>query len=93
MSKVTHEVFEVGDSVVCDACGKDFTESDRTGGFLFETKAYCPECASRSIDRIRAYNEERFIRERCPHDLSFADWVRKMRYRTGNDKIVITTRE
>lgn len=91
--KATREVFEVGDSVKCDVCDTEFGESDVSGGFLFSNYAYCPICAIARIGSIRSYNEEQYITERCPPDLSFADWVRRMRYRTGNDKIIVTTWE
>lgn len=84
---------EVGDSVKCDCCDKEFTDSDVSGGFLFSGYAYCPECAVSHLPRIRGYNEECFITEHCPQDLSFADWVRKIRYRTGLTQVIITTSE
>lgn len=87
MTKV--EEFPVGDEVLCDFCCKDWTDSNVSGGFLFQSKAVCPQCALRTLPSIQAYGEEGFIREHCPPDLSFADWVRKLRYRTGHDKIII----
>lgn len=85
------EIIEVGDEVACDFCGKDWTDSNVSGGFLFDSKAVCPECAPRSLESIKGYHEERFIRGYCPPDLSFADWVRRLRY--GNDKVIIRTWE
>lgn len=85
------ETFPAGDSVVCDFCSADWTDSNVSGGFLFQSKAVCPQCALRTLPSIQAYGEERFIREWCPKDMSFSDWVRRMRYATKNDKIIIIT--
>jgi len=63
--------------VVCDFCAADFTNSDRTGGFLFQSKAVCPDCAARTLPEIKSYGEEHFIRARCPEGKSFAQWVRE----------------
>lgn len=65
------EIFEVGDEVQCDVCNKDWTNSDVSGGFMFGSYAYCPECAVSHMPSIRGYGEESHIRERCPPGLSF----------------------
>lgn len=88
---VTREVIELGDHVECDFCSKDWTESDVHGGFLFESKAVCPDCAPKVLASVRQHNEMNFIREYCPRDLSFADWVRRLRY--GNNQMTISTSE
>jgi hypothetical protein len=49
------------------------------GGFLFESKAICPDCAPRWRRNAAEFNEERFIRGECPPSQSFADWVRELR--------------
>lgn len=77
----------------CDWCCQDYTNSEVSGGFMFDSSAVCPECAVKKMDSIIGYNEQSHIGERCPAGLSFADWVRRMRYASGNDKIIITTRE
>lgn len=69
----------VGRIVVCDQCDEDFTDKPDSGGFMFVLNAYCPQCAARSIDSIRKYNEEHFIRARCVEGQSFADFVRAYR--------------
>jgi hypothetical protein len=91
--RIVREVSEVGDQVNCDCCNKDWTDSTVSGGFMFDSYAYCPECAVSHIARIRSYNEENHIKERCPTNLSFADWIRRMRWSTGNDKVIISTLE
>jgi len=69
----------IGDIVVCDICDKDYTSSDKTGGFIFVSKAYCPDCASKSEGAIKKYGEEKYIRARCPAGTPFADFVRQYR--------------
>lgn len=82
-----------GDSVICDSCGEDWTDRTETGGFLFVSKAYCPVCAEQSLPVIKQYHEEHFIRAWCPADISFADWVRRLRFSSGGDRTVIYVSE
>ena len=35
------------DEVVCDFCNKDYTNSDRVGGYVIPGWAVCPDCASK----------------------------------------------
>jgi len=79
----------VGDIVVCDICDEDFTDSSEQGGFIFSSTAYCPKCAKEKLPMIRGYNEEHYIKARCPDDVSFADFVRD--YRGPNAYIQITS--
>jgi hypothetical protein len=69
----------IGGTVLCDACDTDLTADPRSGGYLFGSYAYGPCCAGERLVTIRGYNEEHFIRARCPEGVSFADWVRGMR--------------
>ncbi len=82
------KLVEVGELVVCDICDKNLTESDEQGGMIFGSKAYCPSCTVGALPRIRGYNEEHFIRARCPDGIAFADFVRA--YRGPNAGIQIT---
>ena len=75
--EVTVETLHPGNLVFCDSCGEDWTERKETGGFLFGSYAYCPECAPRNLARIKQYGEEWHIKARCPEGKSFADWVRE----------------
>lgn len=68
---------ELGDRVLCDDCGDDYTDSPDQGGFLFLSKAICPECAPDYEKCIAEHGEEHHIRGRCPVGKSFADWVRE----------------
>jgi hypothetical protein len=73
------ETFPVGRLVICDICDKDWTESAESGGYLFESKAVCPDCAASFMQKIIQYSEQHFIKGECPPDKSFADWVRAYR--------------
>lgn len=76
------EVFtlDVGRRVFCDmSCDKEWTDSKKSGGFLFGSKAVCPECEDRILKSINGYGEESHIKGYCPGNESFADWVRSMR--------------
>lgn len=68
---------DAGQSVICDLCGEDKTESKVSGGFLFQSKAVCPDCAPNYEASAKRYSELHFIRARCPEGKSFADWVRE----------------
>lgn len=69
----------VGDYVFCDICDGDFTYSKETGGFMFESKAVCPNCAPKFLASIKKYNEGKYIKGICPEDMSFGDFVRSYR--------------
>lgn len=67
---------EAGNTVICDDCGVDWTHLPDSGGLLFLSKAICPECAPRWRESAAKYGEQVYIRQTCPPDKSFADWVR-----------------
>lgn len=73
------ETVKVGRLVVCDDCNEDWTDSETSGGLIFELKAICPNCAPLWIKEISRHDEERFVRARCPDNQSFADFVRAWR--------------
>jgi len=92
--KHTHiEIREVGEAVNCDACGDDYTDSNESGGFLFESYAYCPKCARNNIERIRRYREEKYIRSYCPPGMSFKDWCLQLRNGDNTIKVITQTEE
>lgn len=68
-----------GDTVLCDLCNEDYTNSDEKGGFLFGSKAVCPKCAPEFLNSIKSYNEERYIRAQANPDESFRDFVYRIR--------------
>ncbi len=79
------EVIDVGDTILCDLCNKDWTDSKETGGFLFLSKGVCPDCAPEFLEKIRQYNEEEYIKEFCPPDMSFSKWCLALR---GGDNTI-----
>lgn len=76
----------VGDLVVCDFCDEDYTQSSAEGGFIFGSKAVCPNCAERLGHLAMKHGELKYIRARCPEGVSFADFVRGYR---GPDAFVL----
>lgn len=74
---------EVGDNVVCDLCDKNYRGDDTEGGFIFQSKAICPDCSGAYLAGIDKYDERRFIRAINKPGCSFYDFVlnyRKERY-------------
>ena len=82
------ETFDIGRCVVYDFCGKDWTDRPESGGFLFGSKAACPECDDDLWASIVEYGETERVRGRCAEGQPFADWVRELRGEDGN-KIVV----
>lgn len=78
---------DLGDLVVCDLCTKDYTTLAEPGGFIFQSKGVCPECAPEFMASIVKYGEQRYVRARCPDGQAFADFVRA--YRGDNNAIRI----
>jgi hypothetical protein len=72
-------VIDPGDSVLCDYCNDDFTDSEETGGILVGSDAVCPHCQEKTLVRLKQYQEEQYIRGTCPENMSFANWVRAIR--------------
>lgn len=83
-------VIPLGQLVLCDIDDTDLTDDSRSGGFLFGSYGVGPCCAERYLASIKGYGEEHFIRAWCPPGLSFADWVRQIRAKTGSNAITIT---
>lgn len=82
--KLTRQ-FDVGDTVICDWCGADWTGRPESGGVLFQSHAVCPDCEKKIEPDIRGNKESRQIRGRCPVNMSFAEWVVMLR---GGDNTV-----
>lgn len=69
---------DIGDRVVCDICGGEWTDRPETGGIYgFGSKAICPDCTPGYLEAAKRHNEARYIKARCPAGKSFADWVRQ----------------
>lgn len=79
MSEPRETIIYIGRTVTCDVCNEDWTDRPESGGFLFDSYAYCPDCAVIQLPTIQRYHEESHIKARCPSDQSFADWCRCLR--------------
>ena len=75
--KTVTETFDLGDAVLCDMCDEDYSNSTDKGGLTFGSKAVCPKCVPRVEASAKKYGEEWNIKNRCPADKSFAEWVRE----------------
>lgn len=85
MEEKKREVFDIGLYVECDMCGKRYREEDGTildatpGGLLFGSKGVGPCCSDRIQQSAEQYGEQRYIRDRCPENTSFAEWCSNLR--------------
>jgi hypothetical protein len=79
----TTDIIDIGDTVLCDLCNDDYTNSDAQGGVLVGSYAICPRCAPEFDDT----GDEPIIR--CPAGMRFREWV--LRLRGGRNTIEITT--
>lgn len=79
------QVVDIGNSVICDNCGKDCTHSRRSGGFLFGSTAYCPFCFEEGLLNIKRFNEESYIKLWCPPGVEFRKWILLLR---GGDNTI-----
>lgn len=82
-------VIDIGEEVICDVCGEDFTDSDALGGILFGSYAYCPDCSPGLLDRVKEYHEESHIKAVCPPGVTFREWV--LQLRGGDNTIKISS--
>ncbi len=66
-------------TVMCDLCDKEYTNSQRRGGFIMATYAVCPDCAP-EIERAAIKNNElNLIAHHPARGQSFADFCREIR--------------
>ncbi len=86
----TGKPISIGNTVICDICDKDYTDLSDSGGFIFTSSAYCPDCADKGLKTIKSYNEEQFIKATCPENVSFADFVNQYR---GNGNYIQISKE
>jgi hypothetical protein len=85
---MTTQVFDLGECVQCDACGKLATP-DMVGGLLFGSNACCPSCAERMMADIEKFGEERYIKSKAREGETFQAFC--LRMRGGDNSIVITS--
>ena len=84
---MTEDIIEIGDTVLCDLCNTDYTDSDESGGLIVGSNAVCPRCEGRIRENLRKHGEEREIKAECPEGMSFKAFV--LTYRNGNNAIRI----
>lgn len=65
--------------ILCDLCGKDYTDSEAKGGLLIGSKAVCSECEKEFRKKIERNGEQSYIRGECPEGMSFREWVLSLR--------------
>ena len=79
MSVVIHYNLNVGNRVLCDLCGVDYTESEELGGVLFCSKAVCPKCLPDFRKSVEKYEEQKFIKAEANENETFRDFVWRIR--------------
>ncbi len=85
MTSGNHTIIDIGETVLCDLCNADYTDSEAEGGILMGTFAICPTCAP-GIIRDAERTGEPLVR--CPAQTRFKDWV--LQLRGGRNTIEIT---
>ena len=45
MNSLNNTIIDIGETVLCDLCNADYTDSEAEGGILVGTYAICPTCA------------------------------------------------
>jgi hypothetical protein len=85
------QTIDIGNSVVCDLCNEDFTDSSETGGLMFQSKGVCPHCTPRFLETVNKYHEEHFIRDEARENETFRDFI--LRHREGDNTITIITED
>ncbi len=82
------KVIDIGRLVACDDCGTDYTDSPRSGGFVWLNRATCPACAS-NVLKLPSQKIVRLMQDgkHCPEGVSFADFVRGLRGGTATIKV------
>ena len=79
------KIVNIGETVICDLCNRDYTDSEKTGGALIGSYAYCPKCYEKIKPELKKYNEK--PNKICPNGMTFKDCV--LQLRGGNNTIVI----
>jgi hypothetical protein len=85
MTSHNHTIIDIGETVLCDLCNADYTDSEAEGGILVGTYAICPTCAPPIISDAERTGETIV---RCPVQTRFKDWV--LQLRGGRNTIEIT---
>lgn len=92
MTDNTPTEYNLGLAVLCDFCNKDWNGDPTSGGFIFQSKGVCPDCAPEFRELIVRNGEECYIRAECPPDKSHAEFIhdyRERMYGTKEAKITV----
>lgn len=79
------ETIDIGNTVICDWCGVDYTNSDAKGGVLFGSRGCCPVCEPEVVASAKRYNETNYIKGYCPEGMTFREWILQLR---GGDNTI-----
>jgi hypothetical protein len=85
------EFIDIGNTVLCDLCNADYTDSEEKGGLVVDASAVCPECQPGMEKSIKKYGEDSHVDARCPEGVEFRAFI--LKYRDGADYIAIETWE
>lgn len=91
MRRSHFEFIDIGNSVLCDLCNADYTESNDTGGLVVDSSAVCPMCQPEMEKNIKKHGEEDHVDARCPEGVEFRQFI--LQVRNGADFIAIETWE
>ena len=80
MDEIKVDIMDIGNTVVCDFCNDDYTDSTSQGGCLIGSYAVCPKCTK----DIKDLGD---IDQFCPPDTEFRKWVLDLR--AGDNTIKI----
>ena len=84
---MTKTVFNMGNTVLCDICNDDYTNSIESGGGIVGSYGVCPKCWPRYAEDLTKHREWKHVRRLCPDEQTFADFVRE--YRGGDGLVII----
>lgn len=85
---MTTEELDIGNTVICDDCGGDYTHSTAKGGILVDRKGICPTCTPEWLRLLASYHEEDHIRARANEGEEFRAFI--LRIRGGNNTVRIS---
>ena len=69
----------VGDVVLCDLCGKEWSNSEQSGGFVLSATGVCPDCEEKVMADVVKYKEEFAITSKCPPGMSHVEFIQRFR--------------
>ncbi len=89
--KKIESTIDIGNTIICDLCNEDYTNSDMCGGFIMGSYGVCPKCEPRMRARLKKYNEEDHIKAECPPGMTHREFI--IRARGGNNIMQVASLE